>query len=167
MSDFHLVDCANCGKQTMVDLKRPEDTCLFCGKNARKKEVIMQDNKERPPVPPKPQIRKKVKAYWEKHKEEILADYKSMLLRPFFERWHMATTTWMQLKKKWGIPNKSKGAGGKPGVKPTQKAEYKEPKPKPGEFCLLITEEDLAKLEDDDFRLIWVVLGRIIKNRLK
>lgn len=45
MSKYLLIDCANCGHQTMVDLKRPEDTCLFCGKIASKKEVIMQDNK--------------------------------------------------------------------------------------------------------------------------
>ena len=78
----------------------------------------------------------------------------------------MATTTWPKLREKWGVEGKGRGTGRR-SAKPTQKKEYKKPQPRPGEFHLLITEEDLAKLDDDDFRLIWVVLGRVIKNRLK
>ena len=118
MSRFFPVDCANCGQQTMIDLDRPEDTCLFCGKNARKKEVIMVEkeateevaevvqsyNKE--PVPPRPKKRKNWPEYFEKHKEAIIADYHSMKLREFLKRWSMATTTWPKLKEKWGVQGK-------------------------------------------------------------
>ena len=174
MSNLCLVDCANCGQQTMIDLDRPEDTCLFCGKNAREKEVIMVEKEaaeeaaeavqsyNKGPVPPRPKKRKKWPEYYEENKEAIIADYHSMTVRAFFKRWSLGTTTWPKLKEKWEVPSKGRG-----GSKTAKRTEYKEPKPKAGEFCLLITEEDLAKLDDDDFRLIWVVLGRIIKSRLK
>ncbi len=176
MSDWWTVHCVNCGEQTTVDLKKPDDTCLFCGKIARKKEVIMVETKqqEREPVPRKPKYRSKLQAYWNEHREAIIADYLAMKFVEFLTRWHMATTTWSRLKTKWEVPSKGRGdrktrEPKKPSGKITQKIdkEYREPQPKLGEFCILITEEDLTKLDDDDFRLAWVILGRIIKNRLK
>ncbi len=137
MSYEHYVDCANCG--TQVGIEGPDDTCLFCGKNATKKEteppaehlepeqpeskpkeVIMVNSKE---VPPKPKNRKQRDAYWEKNKEAVLADYQSMKLQPFLKRWSLATTTWIKLKKKWGVQNKTKrtGTGAKPLEQPGPK----------------------------------------------
>lgn len=161
-----LVECANCGKQTMVD--EPEDNCQFCGKNATKKEAIIAEKAvEERVVPPKPKKRNKLWQYYEKNKEAIVTDYHSMTLREFFKRWRLSTSTWMKLKKMWGVSTKVKAAGTSPQpAKPPRAKEYKEPKPKPGEFCILITEADLAKLDDDDYRLLWVLLGKIIKNRL-
>jgi len=41
MSNYWIVDCANCGHQTEIDLDLTDDSCLFCGKPAKIKEVIM------------------------------------------------------------------------------------------------------------------------------
>ena len=178
MSKYFPIDCANCGHQTEVDLDDPEDTCLFCGKNARKKEDIMAEkeaaqeavaavqNHNKEPVPTKPKNRRKLKGYWEKNREAVVADYLSMRVSSFFKRWGISSNTWQKLREKWQVPNKTRGRGSE-SAKTPKKSEYKEPRPGTGEFCLLITEEDLAKLDDDDFMLIWVILGRIIKNRLK
>lgn len=162
------VNCANCGKEVLID--GPEDRCLFCGKNASKKEVIMAEKEagveERVAVPPKPRKRNKLWEYYEQNKEAMIADHRSMTVISFFGRWHVTASTWGKLKKQWGVQNKQPGP--KPTTSPVEHPtrEYKEPRPEPSELCILITEEDLAKLDDDDYRLCWVILGRIIKNRL-
>ena len=107
MSYMHVVDCANCGQQTMDD--GPEDNCLFCGKNASKKEVIMA---EREPVPTRPRKRKQLRKYFEQNKEAILVDYNSMKLKDFFKRW-ISSSMWTKLKADWGIQGKYKKLGSK------------------------------------------------------
>ena len=47
MSYYKIVDCINCGSQTMVDLQCPGDTCLFCGESARGRPLVLS------PVPVK------------------------------------------------------------------------------------------------------------------
>lgn len=119
---YFLIECANCGHQTMVDLDTEGDTCLFCGKDARKKEVIMQDNKRSEPVPTKPKNRKKLKDYWEKNKEAMVADYLSMRVSSFFRKWGISSKTWQGLREKWEIPSKTKDRGSQSTEKPTTKA---------------------------------------------
>lgn len=119
---WHLINCANCGHQTMIG--KPEDTCLFCGKNTNKKEVIMAEKdstEERGAIPPKPKNRKKVWGYYEKNKEAMVADYNSMRVSSFFLKWGISSQTWPKLKKKWGISNKTKGRGSKQVEKTTQR----------------------------------------------
>ncbi len=123
-----VVDCANCGTQTMIT--GPEDSCQFCGENASKKAAVVSETTEnvlettenvlkatkavgeavtrelRKPVPPKPKGMKKRAAYWDKHKEEIIADYQLMSLRDFFARWHISTNLWLELKKAWKVQGK-------------------------------------------------------------
>lgn len=167
MTYRRYVDCVNCGKEVLID--GPEDRCLFCGKNASKKEIVMAEKEAEEkvvaPIPAKPRNRKKACAYYLKNKEAMIADYQSMRVSAFFQRWHISSVTWAKLRELWEVPNKEKHSMYKRPKAPVKRPEYKEPRPKPGEFCLSITEEDLAKLDDDDFRLLWVVLGRIIKNR--
>jgi len=107
---MYIVDCANCGKQTVVD--GPEDNCQFCGKNASKKEVIMVDTEkhvgEKTSVPARPKKRKQLRKYYEQHKEAILADYRSMKLYDFFKRWHISTTWWLKLKEDWKVQGKQR-----------------------------------------------------------
>lgn len=161
---WHIVDCANCGQETMIG--NPEDTCLFCGKNASKKEVTMAEKeatvKERV-VPLRPTKRKEIWKYYEQNKEVMLADYQSMRVTSFFLKWSISSGSWQKLKQKWAVPNKGKHSMYKRAK--TAKKQYKEPRPEPGEFSILITEEDLAKLDDEQFRQIWLVLGKIIQNR--
>lgn len=118
MSDSHFVDCANCGQQTMVDLGRPGDACQFCGKDARKKEVIMAEkeaavgavqNYNREPAPTKPKDKRTIGGYWEKNREAMTADYQSMRVSSFISKWGLSSTTWQELKNKWGVPNKIRG----------------------------------------------------------
>ncbi len=156
------VNCANCGKEVLID--GPRDRCYFCGKNASKKEVIMAEKEvEERVVPPKPKNRRKLKEYWEKNKEAMVADYLSMRVSSFLKKWGISSLTWQKLKKKWGVPNKGKHSMYKRGEAPRK--QYKEPRPEPGEFSILITEADLAKLDDEQFRQLWLVLGKIIQNR--
>lgn len=107
MSENWYVNCANCGKQVLVD--GPEARCYFCQKSAYKKEDIMQENTvEERVVPPPPKKGKKRWAYYEQNKEAILADYYSLKLMEFFKRWRITSTTWLKLKKLWGVINKQK-----------------------------------------------------------
>ena len=158
------VNCANCGHQVMID--GPEDRCYFCGKNASKKEVIMAEKEgtvEEKAIPPKPRKRKKLWEYYEQNKEAMIADYQSMRVSSFFKKWGLGSLTWQKLREKWEVPNKGKHSMYKRAR--VSKKEYKEPRPQPGEFCILITEEDLAKLDDEQFRQLWLLLGKIIQNR--
>ena len=157
------VNCANCGKEVLID--GPEDTCLFCSKNASKKEVVMAEKEEKAvaPIPSKPRNRRKAWAYYLKNKEAMIADYNSMRVSSFFQRWHISSVTWGKLRELWEVPNKEKHSMYKRAETPRK--QYKEPRPEPGDFCILITEEDLAKLDDEQFRQLWLVLGRIIQNR--
>ncbi len=113
----------------MIDLNNPADTCLFCGKNAREKELApsvepleaeqQQEEKkevimaEREPVPPRPKKRKQLQKYYEQNKEAILADYNSMKLKDFFKRWDISSTAWTKLKVDWEIQGKHKKQGSK------------------------------------------------------
>lgn len=67
-------------------------------------------------VPPRPKKRSKYAEYFEQNKEAIEADYHSMILREFFTKWGMCSTTWQKLKKKWGIQGKGKATGPKRAV---------------------------------------------------
>ena len=124
---MHLVDCTNCGQQTMVN--GPEDNCQFCDKNASKKEVIMPEPEKMTnkvegvgvaiikemmkPVPPRPKKRKQLRQYYEQNREAILADYNSMTLLPFYRRWHISTKAWMGLKTDWSVQGKHKAHASK------------------------------------------------------
>lgn len=112
------VDCANCGTQTLIE--GPEDKCLFCGKNASKKEVTVTMQPDVPlekavetPAPPKPLRRKKWAAYFEDNMKVIIADYYSMTLSKFLQKWHISTTDWKKLRDKWGVAPKDKVVGRK------------------------------------------------------
>lgn len=60
-------------------------------------------------VPPRPQKRKNLRAYFEKHKEAILADYHSMTLLKLFKKWGIASKTWTRLREDWGVTTKGRG----------------------------------------------------------
>lgn len=57
-------------------------------------------------VPPKPKSRKRKAAYWEQAREALLNDYRTMKLREFLKKWHLATSSWQKLKKLWGVEGK-------------------------------------------------------------
>ena len=132
------VNCANCGKQVISN--EPDSKCYWCGNYARykyaeKKEVTMEQNigtsEERAPVPRRPKQRlEKLWGYFDQHKEAIIADYRSMTLNDFYKRWHITSSTWLKLKKKWEVPSKGLGGSkkkrhGKTGVKVDQKGDKK------------------------------------------
>ena len=47
---------------------------------------------------------------------------------------------------------------------PTRKIYYKAG-PQLGDFSMLVTGDDLAKLDDEDFGQLWLLLGQVIRNR--
>lgn len=167
MSEYwHLVDCANCGQQTMIGT--PEDTCLLCGKNASKKEVIIMEEMDR--VKWEGMKRLERSKWIKEHLDEIVADIRSMSKEKVLEKWPFRLSTYWKLRKIHApeLIGKARGRHAKPQVKPVKpvkKTVYKESRPESGEFSILITEEDLAKLDDEQFRQIWLVFGRIIQNR--
>lgn len=57
-------------------------------------------------LPPKPKSRKKWRDYYEQNKEHIIADYKSLRLRDFFNKWHLSSAYWTKLKKEWAVAAK-------------------------------------------------------------
>ena len=48
---------------------------------------------------------------------------------------------------------------------PKTKRIYQRPIQKTGEFAMFLVEEDLISLDDEEFRQIWALLGKIIRNR--
>ena len=51
---------------------------------------------------------------WEKDKEAIIADYKSMKLLDLYKKWHLNSGKWKKLKKEWNVPGKGRYSHGKP-----------------------------------------------------
>lgn len=49
---------------------------------------------------------KRIHVYHEAHKDEMIADYKSMKLKEFLRKWHIGSDTWTKLKPAWGIEPK-------------------------------------------------------------
>ena len=60
-------------------------------------------------VPPRPRKKKQLRAYFEKHKEAILADYYAMGRLDFFKRWGISAATWAELHREWGVTLKGQG----------------------------------------------------------
>jgi len=105
------VDCANCGRQTLVEgipgelcefgnhsphYKSPKNEIIISNK-APGKEIIMANKAG------------KRQAYFEEHKEDIIRDYDALTITSFLTKWHMATLTWAELKKLWNVEGKAIG----------------------------------------------------------
>lgn len=88
------VDCANCGKQTLMDT--PGDKCIWCGKSPYKKEGTMQEHS--PSELKKMGIREKHR-FIEEHKEEIIRDARRLKKREILKKWDISSTTFYKLKK--------------------------------------------------------------------
>ena len=88
------VDCANCGKQVLVD-GVPEEKCYWCGKSPHRKEVIVQEKTSRPK---KMSIRNK-HLFIEEHKEEIMGDARRLKKREVLKKWGITSTTFYKLRK--------------------------------------------------------------------
>lgn len=58
-------------------------------------------------TPPKPKKRSLLQKYFEENKEAILQDYQNLKLKEFYAKWHMSSTTWLRLKRDWGIQRKA------------------------------------------------------------
>ena len=61
-------------------------------------------------VPDRPHKRSLMPQYFEKQREAILQDYRTLPLKEFFPRWHLTTLTWMKLKAKWEVKGKASSA---------------------------------------------------------
>ncbi|HDZ27326.1 hypothetical protein LCGC14_0732890 [marine sediment metagenome] len=46
-------------------------------------------------------------SYWKRNREELTADYRSMTLKDFFEKWHISSSTWIKIRDRLGIPKNS------------------------------------------------------------
>ncbi len=90
------VDCANCGKQTLVD-GVPGEKCIWCGKSPYKKEAIMQ---EQPSEPKRMTIRNK-HLFIEEHKEEIIKDARKLKKREVLKKWGISNTAYYQIRKRY------------------------------------------------------------------
>ncbi len=128
----------------------------------------VNEEEKKNPVPHRPKGKHSIGAYWERNKEAVISDYYSMKLLAFLRRWGVATYTWGKLKKRWGVQNKQNQPAKQPAAKTEAHSRklYKKPQLQPGELCcILVTEGDLAKLNDEQFLQQWELLGIIIRNR--
>jgi hypothetical protein len=57
-------------------------------------------------APPRPAQKADVWKYFEENKDQIISDYAKMNQREFLTYWHLASTTWLTLKRLWHIKNK-------------------------------------------------------------
>jgi len=72
-------------------------------------ELIKEISASMPPVPAKPNLRENLPAYYEQHKEDIIADYYAMPILEFLARWRISTITWGKLRLKWAVLGKQHG----------------------------------------------------------
>jgi len=64
-----------------------------------------------------------------------------------------------------GKPRKVKPGKQQPSSVHPNHPKYHQPERKLGEFGFLITETDLAKLDDEQFTQQWLLIGKMIRNR--
>lgn len=140
-------------------------------------------------VPPKPETKNvyELHRYYEENKEPILYDLDTRGENAMRKRWHnMSQATFFGLMARWrpdypGIPRwgrekakstrstkRATAASAKGG-----RAAIATPRPiielvlnNPSQ-CLTITDQDIARLVDDDFDRFWSLLGQIVKRRAK
>jgi len=96
MSHFMMVDCLHCKQQTTIDIEKRGDTCLFCGKPAKLKEVIMQEKIEKQYSDMNNQKRGR---YIKAHLAEIVADIKAMDRADVMGKWGFVKSTYSKLRK--------------------------------------------------------------------
>lgn len=94
MKEFWCRDCANCGKQVMVQ-GIPEEKCYWCGRSPHRKEVILKDNHSEP----KKASRYEKHRFIEEHKKEIQDDIGKLPQGEVLKKWDICTTTYYKLGK--------------------------------------------------------------------
>ena len=132
-ADGDIGTCTICGQETLYTTKGPKVTKRgsIGGESTAVHPVAAVSPPSSPPptppehttsalVPPKPKKQSKWPAYWERNKEALLQDYRSLTLLKFFQKWHLSTNKWGELKKLWGVEPKGHIiiGGKKPGPKP-------------------------------------------------
>lgn len=115
-------------KGILTEVDPPQQSAITTEKSVSiKKEVIVKEQEvaeKTGQVPEKPKKRKLLWKYYDEHKEAILADYQSMPLVKFFERWSIWSSTWDRLKERWQFEGKGKGSGQRKG----RRTDIKPPK---------------------------------------
>lgn len=109
------VDCANCGKQTLMD--DPGDKCIWCGKSPYKKEGIVEEVNFNDMS-----LRDRGK-YIEKHLTEIIEDIRALPKREVLKKWPFGQSTFAKLKKE----HAPELIGKRPTYKPRQRKDEKPP----------------------------------------
>lgn len=99
MSNFMMVDCLHCGQQTTIDIEKRGDTCLFCGKPAKLKEVIMQEKQEKIEKQYSDMHIRERGRYIKAHLAEIVEDIKAMDGAAVMAKWGFVKSTYSDLRK--------------------------------------------------------------------
>lgn len=124
--------CVDCGTDIYVKKYRLDEDpgakhrCKKCAEKhyqppSKRKEGTMShvlpvtstENATEEPATAEPAPKKKGRynkrhplSYWDNKREELMADYRSMSLIKFFEKWHLCSTVWMKVRKNLKIPKK-------------------------------------------------------------
>jgi len=112
MNTAYYLTCVNCGKQTLTYGRG--DKCQFCGKSPFQKEgAMVAENKPDTvapgsTVPPRPEGRRECRLYWEKHKEEVLADLKRIGYSQTVKRWKISPGVLTKLRGNKGLKSRGK-----------------------------------------------------------
>ena len=114
------------------------------------------------------------------HRDEILADRLSMGHKKAMAKHGISQGEWYGLKRKWKargfeVPDlkRAKDKKAVPGKKSASSREdknilhrkYEVPEIRPNEFFITITEADLHKLADEEYTVVWMMIGEVIRNR--
>jgi hypothetical protein len=119
-------------------------------------------------APKKPAKRKDIWKFFDDNKEAMLDDYKTMTQLHFLDKW-CSTTTWMKLKKRWGVENKNHPRKAKPASDKVLQIvpEAGKSESKPTDPTAEVAKILKVKPKSDDYllsRLIQYWKDKLIKN---
>lgn len=157
--------CLRCGGSTYFDKEEEDYKCFACGR--LQKPLMVEDKKNRI------QRIKGKSRYYEENKEAIIEAYHQYGEKAR-ENWNIPKSTWVNLKKRWGLPiRRHEGVRFRRVTAVKDKVE-KAPEvnrrastkiEKLGSFNMIITAEDLRLLSDTEFNEVWGILGKLLRKK--
>lgn len=156
--------CGWCGAESRPD---EDGNCIICSHrfDGSSAEIAM------PPIPPKPSppVPLRMRDYYNDNYKAILADREQNGEKYTMKRWGIGSGALSRLvhfppeeKKKVKNTTPTKDPPAEVTETPTSTVP---PIPHNGHFEITITEEDLNKMDNDEYYLFWYALGKMIRRR--
>lgn len=133
----------------------------FASRRLTSGEAIEKVKEVKEPTPPVGEEHEKAEVSAQKIYSCKRCDFKTPDKNKLVGHYSSVHSWWHEEEKEQQSVIKSEPLGKLPRVN----REYALPEVKPNEFCLVITGDDLVRLDDEQFRRMWLLLGCIIRNR--